>query len=106
MSTLQPYANDPLRPLSSTTRRGLHRLAAATDIALARVSAAAELEAAKLDSLQLLAGRAMQGVALVSQLEQQLATAVPIASGRLQVIGDMHALASADVVASAPRRLS
>ena len=42
---------------------------------------------------------------MVTQLEQQLATAVPLAASRLQAIGDMHALASADVVAVAPRRL-
>ena len=44
--------------------------------------------------------------AAISQLEQQLGRVVPIATSRLQAIGDMHALASAEVVAHAPRRLS
>lgn len=103
MSNLQPY-----RSSSSLARTGreLARIAGQTDLAVAGINAATDIEATKLDSLQLLAGRAMQGVALVSQLEQQLSTAVPIAHSRLQAIGDMHALASADVVASAPRRLS
>jgi hypothetical protein len=46
----------------------------------------------------------MQGVAMVSQLEQQLSDMVPLAHSRLQAIGDMHAMASADVLAKAARR--
>lgn len=103
MSNLQPYRAGSL---TSRAGRELGRLSERTDLALAQTSAATEIEAAKLDALQLITGRAMQGVALVSQLEQQLSTAVPIAHSRLQAIGDMHALASADVVATAPRRLS
>lgn len=103
MSNLQPYA-----PPSGLSRhsRGLSRLAQSTDLAVARSTAIAEIESAKLDALQQIAGRAMQGVALVNQLEQQLAQVVPIAASRLQAIGDMHALATAEVVAQAPRRLS
>ena len=103
MSTLQPYS--PPGGLSRTSRE-LSRLAQSTDLAVARTQAVAEVESSKLDALQQIAGRAMQGVALVSQLEQQLAQVVPIASSRLQAIGDMHALATAEVVAQAPRRLS
>ena len=50
---------------------------------MARSTAVAEIETAKHDALQQIAGRAMQGVALVSQLEQQLAQVVPIAASRL-----------------------
>lgn len=92
--------------LAPRVSRELARLSDQTDVALARLAAGAEVEGGKLDALDYLSGRAMQGVALVSQLEQQLSTAVPIAHSRLQAIGDMHALASAEVVASAPRRLS
>ena len=31
-----------------------------------------------------------EGVAMITQLEQQLATALPLAESRLQAIGDMH----------------
>lgn len=103
MTNLQQYYASSI---SSRAARELARLRDRTDLALARTTAATEIELGALDGLQLVAGRAMQGVALVSQLEQQLSTAVPIAHSRLQAIGDMHALASADVVASAPRRLS
>lgn len=105
MSSIQPYTSSEAPPFSRASR-DLVRLSRQTDFALARTNAKAECEVAKLDAMQGIAGRAMQGVALVSQLEQQLATSVPMATSRLQAIGDMHALASADVVASAPRRLS
>lgn len=105
MSQIQPYRADS-GLVRSRTSRALDRLAAQTDIGVARICAAGELEAAKLDTMQFLAGRAMQGVALLTQLEQQLATAVPLANSRLQAIGDIHALASAEEVASSPRRLS
>jgi hypothetical protein len=103
MSSLEPVAQAGFfrRP-----NRELGRLSQSADLALARTNAAVELELARLDGLQQVAGRAMQGVAMVSQLEQQLAQLVPIAASRLQAIGDMHALASAEVVAQATRRLS
>jgi len=103
MTHPQPYRS---ASLSSRAARELAHLNDQIDLAVARTNAVAAVEGAKLDNLQYLAGRAMQGVALVSQLEQQLATAVPMAHSRLQAVGDMHALASADVVASAARRLS
>ncbi|WP_375431013.1 hypothetical protein [uncultured Friedmanniella sp.] len=103
MSNLQPYA--PPSVLSGQGR-AVARIGQQAQVAVARTNAVAEIESAKLDALQQIAGRAMQGVALVSQLEQQLAQVVPLATSRLQAIGDMHALATAEVVAQAPRRLS
>jgi hypothetical protein len=103
MSIVQ--ANVPPSPLSRQGRE-LARIGQATEIAVARAIAIAEVEAARLDGLQLITARALQGVALTSQLEQQLAQIVPVAAPRLQGIGDMHALASAEVVAEGPRRLS
>lgn len=103
MSALQPYS--PPGALSRTGR-DLARLAQSTDLAVARTQAVAEVEVSKLDAIQQVSARAMQGVALVSQLEQQLSQVVPIAASRLQAVGDMHALATAEVVAQVPRRLS
>ncbi|WP_460841119.1 hypothetical protein [Nocardioides marmoraquaticus] len=42
---------------------------------------------------------------MVSQLEQQLSQMMPLATSRLQAIGDMHALASAEIVADTARWL-
>jgi len=50
--------------------------------------------------------KAMQEVALVSQLEAQLSALVPMATGRLQAIGDMVALEAADVVSQTVRKVS
>ena len=101
MSALQLYGT------AQTLRQGrqLARITDSTVVEVARATAVADVDSAKLDALQQVAGRAMQGVALVSQLEQQLAQVVPIATSRLQAIGDIHALATAEIVSSTPRRL-
>lgn len=102
MSVLQRYG-----PTELFTRQGrqLARVREATALEVAHTTALADIETAKLEGLQQIAGRAMHGVALVSQLEQQLAQVVPLATSRLQAIGDIHALATAEVVSNAPRRL-
>lgn len=41
----------------------------------------------------------------MTQLEQQLATLVPLAAGRLQAIGDLTALAVAEVVSDTQHQL-
>ncbi len=102
MSNIIPLSTHPAR----ATSRALAQLTKQTEIAVAHVASATAVETATLDGLEIVAGRAMQGVAMVSQLEQQLAQAVPLAASRLQAIGDMHALASANVVSSASRPLS
>jgi hypothetical protein len=86
--------------------RSLTRVNAQTDLELAAINASGELDSARIDNLQAIAGRAMHGVAMVAQLEGQLGSLVPLAVSRLQAIGDMHALASTDMVARAARRLA
>ena len=103
MSSIQPY-----RPSAIEARRisrGLSRLAVDTGLAVAAIEAAAEKEAADVDGIAYVGQRAMQNIALLTQMEQQLATAVPLAASRLQAIGDMTALGMADVVAGAVRKL-
>ena len=104
----QSRTGSSLVPTTVTSSRQLDRalsgLSKSTDLAVATVNAFTDIDTAQLDGLQMLAGRAMQGVAMVSQLETQLSDLVPIAHSRLQAIGDMHAMASADVLASAVRR--
>jgi hypothetical protein len=101
MSDIQRYRH---RAVSRVSRE-LDRIIDAGEVDTADTLTKTERELNQLDGLQAISTRAMQGVAMVTQLEQQLATSVPLAASRLQAIGDMHALASADVVASAPRRL-
>lgn len=104
MSELQAYS--PASSPSLRTVRTLVRLSGQTTVARALVDARAEVEAAKLDAVGAVAARAMQDVALISQVEQSLAQTVPHASGRLAVIADLAALSMVDVVASTARRIS
>lgn len=102
-------SNLPMHRLTASTgrtSRELSRLSDATELVGAEINAKTAIEVAKQDGLDIIAQRAMQGVAMVSQLELHLAQSVPIASGRLQLIGDIHAQASAQLVADAVRRLS
>lgn len=74
-------------------------------VALARVEAQAQIEAGKTHAVGFVGQQAMQAVAMVSQLEQQLGEACPIAVTRLQGIADMAALSMAQVVADTARKL-
>lgn len=103
MSTIQPYRPSPIE--ARRISRGLSRLAVDTGLAVAGIEAKAEVDAAVIDGIAYVGQRAMQDVALLTQLEQQLATAVPLAASRLQAIGDMTALGMADVLAGTARRL-
>ena len=97
-----------LVPSTSAWSRGnreISRVQASTELSVVRAAAEAHIETARLDALDHVAGRAMNGVALISQLEQQLSQVVPLAAGRLQALGDMHALATAQELANFSRRL-
>ena len=86
--------------------RALSRLDDETEIGLAEIEAKAELQAAKIGAVGYVGNRGMHAVALLSQLEQQLATVVPMSTARLQAMGDMAALAMADVVSDTVRQVS
>jgi len=51
------------------------------------------------------AQRAMQNVAFVTQVEQQLGQTVPLAVSRLQAVGDLATLAMSQVVSDMAARL-
>lgn len=103
MSLPQPH-REPLLP-SARTNRALSRISGDTTIAVATTQAKAEVEAAKVDGISCVAAKAMQDVALLSQMEQALATAVPHASGRLAAVADLAAISVAGVVANAASRI-
>lgn len=102
-----PLSSARNNALSLLTRKGreVTRLVDNTELAILDINATALVEHARLDAIDSVASRALQGVALISQLEQQLAGAVPMATSRLQAIGDMHALTVAGELASLSRRL-
>jgi hypothetical protein len=86
--------------------RALARLGLETDVGLARIEQAAELQVGRVQAIGYVGKKAMQEVALVSQLEAQLSTLVPMATGRLQAIGDMTALEAADIVSQTVRQVT
>lgn len=102
MSQIQTY--QPLLPATRTSR-ALTRLSNETTLSTSLVQSKAEIEAAKVDGVAAVAGKAMQDVALLSQMEQSLAQSVPHASGRLAMVADLAAVSMAGIVADAARRI-
>lgn len=102
-SSIQPY--NTFVP-AVRTARVLGRISNDTTVATAVIRARAELEAAKIDGVSAIAAKAIQDVALLSQVEQSLAQAVPHASGRLATVADLAAVAMAGIVADSARRIS
>jgi hypothetical protein len=96
MSELVPYGRGLATREARVVGRELARLDAQGRLALARISQQADLQAERV---------AMHEVAMLSQLEVQLSALVPSASPRLQGLGDLAALAMADVVSETVRRL-
>jgi hypothetical protein len=108
MSNLIPYDQD--RPVMRRAEarqlsRSLGSLRTHSRLEMARIEAAAEVQATRADAVTYVGRRAMQDVAMLSQLEQQLATLVPMASGRLAAIGDIASIAIAEVVSDTLRRV-
>lgn len=85
--------------------RALARIDDQVDVGLAEIEAKAELQVAKLAGAAFISKKAMHEVAMVSQLEQQLAALVPSATSRLQALGDMFALDAAEIVGDTVRVL-
>lgn len=85
--------------------RGLSRLDGHGRLAIAHINQEADLQAERVSALTYVGKRAMQEVTMLSQLEVQLSALVPSATPRLQGIGDLTALATADLVSETIRRL-
>jgi hypothetical protein len=113
MSTVQPY-DEPLTSITTLgsggrlarqTGRDLAHISARSTVCVARIEAAAELQAMKASAVSYVGRRAMQEIAVVSQIETQLATAVPHASGRVAAVADLTAIAMSGVVVDSARRI-
>ena len=63
-----------------------------------------DVENAKIDAIDHVTQRALQGAAIVAQIEGQLTEAVPAAAFRLAQIGQAHTLAMVSEVHSLPRK--
>jgi hypothetical protein len=85
--------------------RALARIDQGRRVAIAEADAVADIQAVKVDGLAYVGKVALQDTALLSQLEQQLAQLVPMATSRLQAIADITALGMAEVVTDTVRKL-
>lgn len=107
MSNLVPArTNSMVGRQSRYAGKALSRLDDRVTVGMAEIEAEAELQASRVMAVSYVGKRAMHEVAVLSQLEGQLATMVPMATSRLQAIGDMLALDMADVVGNTVRRIS
>lgn len=89
------------RGLSRHVGRTLVRIDGNNSIRRAEVVAEADLMSDKIEAIGQVTGRALQTIALVSQMEQKLALSVPSASGRLAAIADASAITMTGLVAGA-----
>jgi hypothetical protein len=108
MNELMPLgANHPAlrRTESRQLSRALGSLSAGVSLERARIEAAAEVQALRVDAVTYVGKRAMQDVAMLTRLEQQLALMTPLASGRLQAIGDITAIEVTEVVSDTLRQV-
>jgi hypothetical protein len=107
MTTLIPLGPaNGLAPLSRGAGRALAHLSDQTVVAVATVQARVVHEEAVMDGIAQLGSRALQHVAMVTQLEQQLTQLVPLAASRLEAIGTVTALAMATELSDTARKLS
>jgi hypothetical protein len=113
MSTLQPYGHH-LTPSPSTaggrlarqTARDLAAINHSTEISTARVAAVGEVQQARVDAVARTGAYAMQQVALLAQMQQQLALAAPAASGDLDFIKSMTTIGIGQVIADTSRAVN
>ena len=92
------------------TDRKLARLEAKTELetraSLMRLEQIADIQTGRIQAVAYVGKQGMEAVALVSQVEQQLAQIVPLATSRLQAIADVTALGVAEVVVDTVRRVN
>lgn len=105
MSEMVPFGGGLAKRESRALRRELAHLEGRGRLELARIDQQAELQAERVAAIGYVGKRAMHEVTMLSQLETQLSAMVPSAVPRLQGLGDMTALAMAEVVAETVRRV-
>src|SRR3954452_1947860 len=105
MSEMLPYGGGLAKRESRQVGRELSRIEGQSRLGIARIAAQADLQAERVAAIGYVGKRAMHEVTMLSQLEVQLSALVPSATPRLQGIGDLSALAMADVVSETVRRV-
>ena len=106
MNELTLYRGGLAARESRAVSRELARIEGRGRVEIARIDQEADLQAERLSALAYVGKRAMHEVTMLSQLEVQLSAVVPSAMPRLQGLGDITALAMADVVSETVRKVS
>jgi hypothetical protein len=99
------YGGGLARREARQVNRELTRMDGRGRLELARINQQADLQAERVAAVGYVGKRAMHEVAMLSQLEVQLSCLVPAATPRLQAIGDLTALAMAEVVSETVRKV-
>jgi hypothetical protein len=105
MSEMVPFGGGFSKRQSRAVSRELSRLDGQGQVEMARINQAADLQAERIAAVGYVGKRALHEVAMLSQLEVQLSALVPAATPRLQGLGDLSALAMAEVVGETVRRV-
>src|SRR4051812_15035440 len=103
-NSLSPYQGVGVG-LSRRVQRELSRMNDQNQVDIVRIDNAAALNAERVSAIAYVGKRAMHEVAMISEVETQLSTMVPAASGRLQGIANVTALSMAETVAETVRRV-
>jgi len=85
--------------------RCIARIEGSASLDIARVEARADIQAVQVDAMSAVTQRGLQGVAFISQVEQQLAQTVPLAASRLQAVADVGALGVTQVIMDTANKL-
>jgi hypothetical protein len=105
MNDLTPHRGFLASRSARNVGRELSRLDGSGRLEMARLAQEADLQAERVSAVGYVAKRSLHEVAMLSQLEVQLAALVPAATPRLQGLGDVGALAIADVLSETVRRV-
>jgi hypothetical protein len=104
MSYLEPLQSGGLS-IFRPADRAVARVNGSARIGVAQAGGCQTVQEAQVDALSAVTQRALQGVAFISQVEQQLAQAVPLAATRLQGLADIGALGLGQVVMDTAQKL-
>jgi hypothetical protein len=105
VNEMTPYSGGLARRESRRVSRELARMDGQGQLELARINQQADLQAERVSAVSYVGKRAMHEMTMLTQLEVQLSSLVPSATPRLQGLGDVTALAMADVVTETVRRV-
>jgi hypothetical protein len=114
MTTIEPYKGTayfgqtyapPVSRLGRHVTRHLAQIDAGTSVELGRIDSTSEVQAAKVDAVASVGRKAMQDLALLTEMQTQLVATVPNAAKRLAEIAELASAAMSQIVVDTARRV-